>query len=146
MRMVHATAAWSQDLGGDEDVTCRVGVHTGPCVGGIVGNDMQRYHLFGPLTTCLEVLESTSHPGRVHVSRACKEAVESWQRGHESRGDAPTLHFEVRTGEGLLGAKGDVYPFSAAGVARSDPIGPVERALSAATGTPPAVRSSGGAQ
>lgn len=111
--MVHATAAWSEGLRMDEDVTCRVGVHTGPCVGGIVGNDMQRYHLFGPLTTCLEVLESTSHPGSVHVSRACKEAVEAWQGSHAPAEAA--LHFEARTGDGLLGAKGDVYPFSAAG-------------------------------
>lgn len=59
-------------------VRCRVGIHHGACIGGIVGNDMQRYHLFGDLMTGLEVLESTAPMGAVQVSSACKSAVEEF--------------------------------------------------------------------
>merc|ERR1719262_1162555 len=72
--MVRAVDAWARDLG--VQVACRVGIHYGECIGGIVGNDMQRYHLFGELLTGIEILESTGAEARVQVSRACKEEVE----------------------------------------------------------------------
>merc|ERR1712228_93054 len=74
LEMVKATHAWSKDMG--EAVSCRVGVHTGKCIGGIVGEEMQRYHLFGNLLTGLEVLESTAPEGKVQVSSSCKLACE----------------------------------------------------------------------
>jgi class 3 adenylate cyclase len=72
--MVEATRTWSKQNG--LQVSCRVGVTTGDCVGGIVGTKMQRYHLFGALMCCLTVLESTAPPGRVQVNGACKRAVD----------------------------------------------------------------------
>lgn len=59
--MVKATHEWSRGMG--ENVSCRVGVHSGECIGGIVGTEMQRYHLFGGLMRGLEVLESTAPEG-----------------------------------------------------------------------------------
>lgn len=56
-------------------IDCRVGVHYGPVVGGIVGQDMQRYHLFGKTMHVMDLLEATSLPGKVQVSRACKKAA-----------------------------------------------------------------------
>merc|ERR1719401_1220491 len=72
--MIKATHDWAKKMG--EVVSCRVGVHTGKCIGGIVGTEMQRYHLFGNLLTGLEVLESTAPEGKVQVSRRCREEVE----------------------------------------------------------------------
>merc|ERR1712228_238748 len=72
--MVQETRKWSMKCG--TNIECRVGIHTSHCVGGIVGTDMQRYHLFGELMTCLEILESTSREGKVHVSKDCKDAVD----------------------------------------------------------------------
>eukprot|EP00401_Gymnodinium_catenatum_P072656 CAMPEP_0117480556 /NCGR_PEP_ID=MMETSP0784-20121206/12450_1 /TAXON_ID=39447 /ORGANISM="" /LENGTH=1084 /DNA_ID=CAMNT_0005274995 /DNA_START=8 /DNA_END=3259 /DNA_ORIENTATION=- len=72
--MVNATREWSRSKG--ESVACRVGVHFGECIGGIVGTDMQRYHLFGAFMQTLELLESTAPEANVQVSRACKDAVE----------------------------------------------------------------------
>eukprot|EP00438_Fugacium_kawagutii_P005497 Skav227041 [mRNA] locus=scaffold72:374131:380220:+ [translate_table: standard] len=48
-------------------VSCRVGIAHGECIGGIVGTEMQRYHLFGELMSELEVLESTAPEGCVQV-------------------------------------------------------------------------------
>merc|ERR1719382_146478 len=61
LALVEAVHRWSE--GRRESMSCRVGVHRGPCLGGIVGRDMQRYHLFGGLMTALEVLEATAPSG-----------------------------------------------------------------------------------
>merc|ERR1711879_177064 len=58
-------------------VGCRVGLHTGECIGGIVGADMQRYHLFGALMTTVELLESTAPNGCVQASAAVRAAYEA---------------------------------------------------------------------
>eukprot|EP00931_Biecheleriopsis_adriatica_P005467 TRINITY_DN106988_c0_g1_i1.p1 TRINITY_DN106988_c0_g1~~TRINITY_DN106988_c0_g1_i1.p1 ORF type:complete len:1197 (-),score=246.02 TRINITY_DN106988_c0_g1_i1:9-3548(-) len=109
--MVRATSEWSRDRG--EDVSCRVGVHTGKCIGGIVGSEMQRYHLFGNLITQLEVLESTAPEGRVQVSKACKEAVERQMLLEKI--EEGTLIFEDRPEEHLKTSKGEVHEYKDVG-------------------------------
>jgi class 3 adenylate cyclase len=69
------------------DVDCRVGIHTGSCIGGMVGKEMQRYHLFGHFMSCLEGLESTAPRGKVQVSNACKELIDEYV----ARSDRPQL-------------------------------------------------------
>jgi len=71
--MIIAVSEWAGRRGWD--IKCRVGVHTGQCIGGIIGTEMQRYHLFGDLMTVLEHLESTSVQARVQVSVGCREAI-----------------------------------------------------------------------
>jgi len=105
--MVDATHAWALENG--EDLSCRVGVHSGECVGGIVGNDMQRYHLFGSLMASLELLESTSLRGKVQVSNACKRAVEKTSQ------DSQRVAFELRTEPQLSSSKGEVHSFDEVG-------------------------------
>lgn len=73
--MVRAVHDWSREHG-VKDVACRVGIHHGACIGGVVGTTCQRYHLFGGLMTVVDILESTSKPSRVHVSLACRERVD----------------------------------------------------------------------
>jgi len=90
-----------------EAVTCRVGVHTGACIGGIVGTKMQRYHLFGDLMTCLDIIESTAPPGRVQASRACREACEGEAREPSAR--HPQLRFEDRQEATLVTSKGESH-------------------------------------
>jgi len=71
--MVKATHHWSRRRG--QRVSCRVGVHHGFVIGGIVGTEMQRYHLFGEMMTVVEVLESTAPEGGVQASAACRCAI-----------------------------------------------------------------------
>merc|ERR1712083_159581 len=72
--MIRATHDWSRSKGAN--VTCRVGVHHGACIGGIVGTEMQRYHLFGEFIGQLDTLEATAPEGKAQVSVYTKMAVE----------------------------------------------------------------------
>jgi len=109
--MVNATRAWAHAKG--TNVSCRVGVHNGPCVGGIVGSKMQRYHLFGNLLSILEGLESSSVAHQVQISKACKVAVEEQIR--QDGIQVTPFEFAVRTVEQLKTSKGEVVEWETAG-------------------------------
>merc|ERR1740121_268404 len=87
-------------------MACRVGVHIGECVGGIVGSDMQRYHLFGKLMGEVEVLEATAPVSRVQVSGPLKEAIDAELRS--SKLPAP-FEFEARGSRTLMTSKGEAH-------------------------------------
>jgi len=110
--MVTAVQDWSKKLGG-EPVNCRVGIHSGECIGGIVGTDMQRYHLFGGLMTVVEVLESTAREGLVQVSPACRDAVSKSlaQEGMPSL----MFKFEKRNETDLRTSKGELHSYDEVG-------------------------------
>jgi class 3 adenylate cyclase len=112
LRMIQAAACWSARRG--EQIGCRVGVHSGSCLGGIVGTSMQRYHLFGELMTSLEVLESTAPEGRVQLSQACRHCLEVDLTNEGLRSDEFFL-FEKRTESLLTTSKGATHEFSEVG-------------------------------
>jgi len=110
--MVHEVTRWSKRLG--VDVCCRVGVHSGSCIGGIVDKEMQRYHMFGPLMQMLEILESTAPEGGVQVSAACRDAVFE-ERQRKKQTEKPELVFKERDCPHLITSKGEVHDFGETG-------------------------------
>ncbi|KAG1661099.1 hypothetical protein FOA52_012088 [Chlamydomonas sp. UWO 241] len=54
----------------DEPVTLRVGMHTGPCVSGLVGTKQPKFAIFGDTMNTAARMESTGRPGRIQVSEA----------------------------------------------------------------------------
>merc|ERR1740121_2887072 len=114
--MVEATRQWSEKIG--SKISCRVGVHFGECIGGLVGIEMQRYHLFGDLMAELEILESTGKEAMVQVSTACKDAVDKSRAsgiGIMTRTESErSTSFWLRTDE-LMTSKGEKHDYSEVG-------------------------------
>lgn len=108
LAMIEAVHAWARNLG--ERVTCRVGVHYGECIGGVVGTGMQRYHLFGKLLCGMEILESTAPEGHVQISPACKAMVESQDDPQVAK-----LIFSQREEPNMTTSKGVVHEYESVG-------------------------------
>jgi len=109
LAMIDATKRWSARHG--LSVCCRVGLHTGSCTGGIVGTEMQRYHLFGDLMTVLEVLESTA-------PKSCVQASPGWMKAFQKSADLEDLeelNIKQREGDILTTSKGEEHSFDEVG-------------------------------
>eukprot|EP00928_Gymnodinium_smaydae_P009155 TRINITY_DN13389_c2_g2_i1.p1 TRINITY_DN13389_c2_g2~~TRINITY_DN13389_c2_g2_i1.p1 ORF type:complete len:1178 (-),score=235.14 TRINITY_DN13389_c2_g2_i1:98-3103(-) len=109
--MVRITQEWSASRG--VAVKCRVGVHTDECTGGIVGLQMQRYHLFGKLLSVVETLESTAPEGRVQISSACKEAIDLQIK--QEKLPLQVITMQQRKESQLSTSKGDIVDYEDAG-------------------------------
>lgn len=59
-----------KEAAGEAYWQCRLGIHTGPVIAGVVGKDKFAYDIWGDTINTASRMESSGEPGRVNVSEA----------------------------------------------------------------------------
>ena len=67
---------------GTADLALRVGIHSGAVTAGILRGQKARFQLFGDAMNTCSRLESSSKPGRIHISQATADLLVKAGKGH----------------------------------------------------------------
>ena len=102
----------------------RIGIHTGPCMTGVIGSKMPKFSIFGDTMNTASRMESTCVPGRMQVSGSTWELVkhlDNW----EATGGIPVKGKGIMETYLWAGELPEPMPFLLPSTAEEEPLGDV---------------------
>jgi adenylate cyclase len=99
--------SWIKEVG---TIKVRIGLHSGPVVAGIVGEERLQYDIWGDTVNIASRMESTGEPGKIQVSESFTDALNLVPRTSIENLEPGTWNLELR-GETAIKGKGTMRTY-----------------------------------